>query len=192
LHRAAVRAAGRLEVTMRATTAFGAGLTAVGVAAAALSGCSFDISTGGLAVSKTDLEKDITQRLQKAGEKPQTVTCAENLRGEVGKTTRCEVLLNGSDSFDLVVTATKIDGENISYSMVPAASKEQLDKLVVKTVSQSSGAAVESADCDGGLDGKTGAEAHCDVTAAGETTRHTVTVTKVEGLMMYFHVQPAA
>ncbi|WP_233209322.1 DUF4333 domain-containing protein [Mycobacterium sp. ENV421] len=182
------------EVTMRAITGIarlGAGLTAAGFAAAALSGCSFEVSTGGLAVSRTDLENDITQRLQKAGEKPQTVTCAENLRGEVGKTTRCEVLLNGADSFDLVVTATKIDGEKISYSMVPAASKEQLDKLVAKTVSQSAGAAVDSADCDGGLDGKQGAEAHCDVTAAGQTTRHTVTVTKVEGLMMYFHVQPS-
>ncbi|KAA0111732.1 DUF4333 domain-containing protein [Mycolicibacterium sp. P1-5] len=172
-------------------TRLGAALVTVGLAAAALSGCSFDASTDGLSVSRTDLEKDITQRLQKAGEKPQTVTCKENLAGQVGRTTRCELLLSGADSFDVVVTATKVDGENISYSMIPAASKEQLDKLVAKTVSESAKVTVDSADCDGGLEGKQGAEAHCDVTAGGETTRQRVTVTKVEGLMMYFHVQPA-
>ncbi|WP_082135682.1 DUF4333 domain-containing protein [Mycobacterium sp. EPa45] len=176
---------------MMLSTRLAAAVATVGVTAVALSGCSFSASTGGLAVSKTDLEKDITQRLQKAGEKPQTVTCKENLPGQVGKTTRCELLLSGADGFDVVVTATKIDGENISYSMIPAASKEQLDKLVTKTVSESAKVTVDSADCDGGLEGRQGAEAHCDVTADGETTRQLVTVTKVEGLMMYFHVQPA-
>jgi hypothetical protein len=159
--------------------------------AAALSGCSFHVSTDALSVSRTDLEKDITQRLRKAGEKPQTVTCKENLPGQVGKSTRCEVLLSGTDSFDLVVTATKVDGETVSYNMVPAASKQQLDKLVAKSLSESSGVTVDSADCLGGLEGKQGAQAQCDVTADGATSRHTVVVTKVEGLMMYFHVQPA-
>jgi hypothetical protein len=175
----------------RGLARLGAALATVGLAAVALSGCSSNAGTGGLSVSKTDLEKDITARLQKAGETPQAVTCNENLPGQVGKTTRCELLLSGADSFDVVVTATKIDGENISYSMIPAASKEQLDKLVAKTVSESAKVTVESADCDGGLEGKQGAEAHCAVSAAGETTRQRVTVTKVEGLMMYFHVQPA-
>ena len=174
------------------STRVGAVLAAVGLTAASLSGCSFHASTGGLSVSRTDLEKDITQRLQQAGEKPQSVTCKENLAGTVGKTTRCELLLSGTDSFDVIVTATKIDGEKVSYSMIPAASKEQLDKLVAKTVSESAKVTVDSADCDGGLEGRQGAQAHCDVTGDGETTRQLVTVTKVEGLMMYFHVQPEA
>ena len=163
---------------------------ATGLVAVALGGCSSH-ATPGPSVSKVDLEKDISQRLKAAGQTPQTVTCKDNLAGEIGKTTRCQVLLSGADSFDLVVTATKIDGETVGYVMVPAASKEQLDRVVAKTVSQTAGVTVDSADCQGGLEGQKGAHTQCEVTAQGAKSRHTVTVTKVEGLMMYFHVQPA-
>ena len=37
---------------------------------------------------KADLQKDITDRLTKAGQTPQSVNCAEDLVGEVDKTTR--------------------------------------------------------------------------------------------------------
>jgi hypothetical protein len=40
------------------------------------------------------------------------------------------------------------------------------------------------------LDGKIGTETHCDITAAGVTSKRTVAVTKVDGLMMNFKVLP--
>jgi len=171
---------------------FGAALSAVGLAAAVVSACSFDAHTGGgLSLSKTDLEKALSDKLAKAGQIPQTVTCQNNLQGEVGKSTRCSVLLSGATSFDLVVTATKIDGENISYTSVPALSKEQLEKSVATTVSKNATLTVDSVDCENGLEGQQGAQAHCEVAANGSTQRMLATVTKIEGLMLYYHVQPA-
>lgn len=170
-------------------TRLGAALVATGLVGVALSGCSFNVSTG-VSVSKTDLEKDITQRLEKAGQKPQTVTCKDDLKGEVGKTTRCEVVLSSTNSFEPVVTATKVEGTTVSYKMTPAVSKAQLDKSVAKLVSEASGVKVDSVNCEGGLDGKEAAETHCDVTANGATSRRTVVVTKVDGLMMNFNVLP--
>ena len=41
-----------------------------------------------------ELQKDISERLEKAGQKPESVTCKDDLEGEVGKTTRCEVALS--------------------------------------------------------------------------------------------------
>ncbi|TGD88500.1 DUF4333 domain-containing protein [Mycolicibacterium sp. CH28] len=169
----------------------GTAVLAVGIAGTALSGCSVNVSTGGPpVVSKTDLEKDISGRLEKAGQKPQAVTCKDDLPGEVGKSTRCEVTLSTDNSFEPVVTVTKVDGSTVSYDMTPAVSKEQLDKAVAHLLSEPSGPAVDSVNCESGLDGKQGAEGHCEVTAAGVTLKRTVEVTKVDGLMMNFVVLP--
>ncbi|MCX2932961.1 DUF4333 domain-containing protein [Mycobacterium sp. CVI_P3] len=169
----------------------GAALAAA-LAGVALAGCSFHVSTGGLSVSKTDLEKDISQRLEKAEKKPQTVTCKENLQGEVGKSTRCEVVMSSTNSFDLIVTATKVEGTTVSYDMRPAMSKDQLDKEVADLVSQrvAPNVTIDSVNCEGGLDGKKGDETQCEITAGGVTSQRTVAVTRVKGLMMYFNVLP--
>ncbi|WP_319433634.1 DUF4333 domain-containing protein [Mycobacterium sp. RTGN5] len=167
----------------------GAALTAAALAGAVLAGCSFNVSTG-VSVSKTDLEKDISQRLEKAGEKPQTVTCKDDLKGEVGKTTRCEVVLSSDNSFEPVITVTKVEGTTVSYDMTPALSKTQLEKGVSGLLAKSANVAVDSVNCESGLDGKEGTETHCDVTVSGVTTKRTAVVTKVEGLMLYFNVLP--
>ncbi|SBS70268.1 conserved exported hypothetical protein [uncultured Mycobacterium sp.] len=167
----------------------GAALAAAGLAGAVLAGCSFNVSTG-VSVSKTDLEKDISERLAKAGQKPQTVTCKDDLKGEVGKTTRCEVVLSSDNSFEPVVTVTKVEGTTVSYDMAPALSKTQLEKGVSGLLAKASNVTVDSVSCDSGLDGKEGTETHCDVTVAGVTSKRTVVVTKVEGLMLYFNVLP--
>ncbi|WP_240163766.1 DUF4333 domain-containing protein [Mycolicibacterium sphagni] len=167
----------------------GAALAAAGLAGAVLAGCSFNVSTG-VSVSKTDLEKDISERLGKAGQKPQTVTCKDDLKGEVGKTTRCEVVLSSDNSFEPVITVTKVEGTTVSYDMTPALSKAQLEKGVSGLLAKTSNVTVDSVTCDSGLEGKEGTETHCDVTVAGVTAKRTVVVTKVEGLMLYFNVLP--
>lgn len=158
---------------------------------AALAGCSFSASTGGApAVSRTDLEKAITQRFEESGYKPQTVTCKADLPGEVGKSTRCEVMLSSTNSFEPIVTVTKVDGKTVSYDMTAAVNKEQLQKVVSGLISQASGVTVDAVSCDDGLEGKPGTETHCDVTANGVTLNRTVDVTKVDGLLMSFLVIP--
>ncbi len=179
-----------LEVMVRLMV-LGAAVVAVGLAGTALSGCSVNVSTGGPpVVSKTDLEKEILARLEKAGQKPQTVTCKDDLQGEVGKSTRCELVLSSTNRLEPVVTVTKVDGSTVSYDMTPAVSKEQLDKAVSNLLSEPSGPAVDSVNCESGLDGKPGAEAHCEVTAGGITLKRTVEVTNVDGLLMNFIVLP--
>ena len=165
-------------------------LAAAACTGAILTGCSFSIGGGKPVVAKSDLQKDISERLDKAGQKPQSVTCKDDLQGEVGKTTRCEVVLSDTNAFEPIVTVTKVDGTTVSYEMTPAVSKEQLEKSVSNLVAGASGAKVDSVVCESGLEGKKGAEVRCDVTAGGVTLKRTVDVTKVDGLLMNYTVIP--
>jgi hypothetical protein len=168
--------------------------SAVGALAAVwalVSGCDASVGVGGKpAVGKEALQTDIANRLDKAGEKPQSVTCRENLIGEVGKTARCEVVMSPTNSFEPVITVTGIDGNTINYEMSPALSKEQLEKAVSRLVADASHTPVTSVSCESGLEGKVGSTAHCDVDSGGLTVRRTVEVSSVEGLMMNFDVVP--
>lgn len=168
----------------------GAVLAALAVAGATLSGCSFSIGGGPKAVSKADLQKDISGRLEKEGQKPQSVTCKDDLPAEVGKSVTCEVALTDTNVFEPVVTVSSVDGDTVHYDMAPAVSKQQLEKAVGRLLSDSAGAPVESITCESGLEGKKGAEAHCEVTQGGVTLNRTVDVTNVEGLLMNFTVVP--
>jgi hypothetical protein len=169
----------------------GAILVAMAVSGMMLTGCSFSVGTGGSpVVAKADLQKDISERLEKAGQKPKSVECKDDLKGEVGKSVTCEVALTDTNVFEPVVTVTKVDGSTVSYDMAPAVSKEQLEKVVARLLSESSGAPVDSVTCESGLEGKKGAQAQCDVTAEGVTLKRPVDVTKVDGLLMNFTLIP--
>lgn len=172
---------------MRRTMAVVAALVCTG---SALAGCSSGAPAAKPMVDKADLQKDISARLQKAGQKPESVTCKDNLKGEVGTTTRCEVVLSATNGFEPIVTVTKVDDASVSYAVAPAVNAEQLQQAVATMVSQASGATVDSISCESGLTGTQGAQAHCDVTAAGTTLRRTVEVTTVDGLLMNFTVIP--
>ena len=173
---------------MRTVTAVLGGL-AIG---AVLSGCSFSAGVNATpSVSKDALQKDIADQLTQAGEPPESVTCNEDLVGEVGKTTRCEVVMGPTNSFEPVVTVTGIDGSTINYEMRPALSKDQLDKAVSRLVSDAEGVQVDSMSCESGLEGEVGAVVSCDLDAGGVQLRRMVEVTSVEGLMLNFDVLPA-
>jgi hypothetical protein len=173
---------------MRTVTAVMGGLAIV---FAVLPGCTFSAGVNSTpSVSKDALQKDISDRLTKAGEQPESVTCKEDLVGEVGKTTRCEVVMGPTNSFEPVVTVTGIDGSTINYEMTPALSKDQLEDAVSRLVSDAEGVQVDSVSCESALEGKAGAAAYCDVDAEGVQLRRMVEVSNVEGLMMNFDVLP--
>jgi hypothetical protein len=169
-------------------------ITAVGALATAwalVSGCDANVGVGGTpAVGKDALQTDIAARLAKAGEQPQSVTCNEDLVGKLGKTTRCEVVMSTTNSFEPVITVTGVDGSAINYEMSPAVSKGQLEKAVSRLVADAARVQAASVSCESGLDGKVGATAHCDVDANGVKLRRTVEVNTVEGLMMNFDLVP--
>ena len=164
---------------------------AIALVCAGVSGCSGSVSvhsgTGPPVVAKADLQKDITDRLTQAGETPQSVTCAEDLVGEVGKTTRCEVVLSETNAIEPIVKATKVEGSTVDYEMTPALSQEQLQKQV-GMLSQTP---AETVSCEGGLEGVVGNEARCTVEGGGQTGETVVHVTEVNGLMMNIRTGPA-
>ena len=153
-------------------------LGAVAVGCAAVSGCSFQIG-GPPAVSQDDLQNDISERLSDAGEKPESVTCDGPLVGEVGKTTRCDVVLSRTNSFQPVVTVTKVEDKMVNYEVTPAMSKEQLEEYISARDSDD-GKQVESVSCDSGLDGEKGAVTYCDTEAPKGTFRRKVEVVNVD------------
>lgn len=167
-----------------------AALCAVGVGCVALSACSFEFGAkGNPTVSQEDLQADISDRLSKSGEKPQSVTCNGNLEGEVGKTARCDVVLSPTNSFQPVITVTKVEGTTVSFEVTPAVSKPQLEQFVSARDSDA-GLQVESVSCQAGLDGKEGAVTSCDTKAPDGTFHRSVEVSKVDGLLMSFNVIP--
>ncbi|MGV1087067.1 MAG: DUF4333 domain-containing protein [Mycobacterium sp.] len=168
------------------TTRIGTGaavLALAGVIGAGLSGCSVKVETSSAkSVSAADLQKDLTDRLTKAGNAPKSVTCAGDLPAEVGKSASCEVVLSETNIVQANVTATKVDGTTVDFTYAPALTREQLQKAVTGL------AEAESVTCDAGLDGQVDAATKCQVVKDGTTTDATVTVTKVDGLSIDFSV----
>jgi len=157
-------------------------VAAAGLLGAALPGCSFTFESGKSEVSSSDLQKDLTDRLNKAGNPARSVNCPEGLKGEVGATARCDVVFSDTNSVDAVFTATKVEGTTVSYDIAPELTQEQLEKAV------SGLARAQSVSCDAGLAGKAGDTTQCTVTSDGTESLRTVEVAKVEGLSMDLNV----
>jgi uncharacterized protein DUF4333 len=166
-------------------------LAAGGLLCCALAGCS--VNSGGInvpTVSRRALQEDIAHRLAEAGEKPESVTCKQDLIGEVGTTAHCEVVVSVTNSFEPIVTVTAVDGVAIDYEMTPAVSRQQLEDVVSRLVTDSEVLDVKAVACESGLEDTVGAVGHCDVDAGGSRMRRTVEVSGVSGLMMTFELVP--
>jgi hypothetical protein len=164
---------------------------AVTVAVSAATGCSVNVGVNTKPrVAREDLAKDISERLAKAGQTPKTVTCKDDLLGEDGRTTRCEVALSEINVFEPIIEVTGVEGETVNYRMTPALSKEQLEKSVSALIEESTGTPAGSVSCESGLEGQEGNVVHCDVDAGGVTLRRAVEVSRVDGLMMDYRLVP--
>ena len=47
---------------------------------------------------------------------PDSVDCPDNLKGEVGATTRC-MLKDGDDAYGVNVNVTKVEGTNVNFDI---------------------------------------------------------------------------
>jgi Domain of unknown function (DUF4333) len=159
-------------------------------AGAVLCGCSVSASVGGATVSAAKLQDDISSKLEKAGKKPQSVTCHGDLKGEPGATTDCTIVTD-DNTFEGHVTATKVDGDTISYTTSPSLTKDQLEKAVTDIEVQQNNLEVTAATCKSGLDGIEGKTADCTVEASGDSADIVVTVEKVDGLLMSLDIKAA-
>jgi hypothetical protein len=159
----------------------------VTMAVAALAACGTD-GGAGPTVSRQALQSDIANRLAEAGDPTRSVICQQDLVGQVGKTARCDVEMSDANSFQPIVTVTRVNGTTVDYEMTPALSQGQLEKAVAGLIVQNSGDRVDSVACESGLEGRVDAIAHCDVDAGGKKSRRTVRVTEVSGLAMNFNL----
>jgi hypothetical protein len=162
-------------------TACAALFAAAALLGGGLTSCSMKVETSSkAAVTADDLQKDLTDRLAKGGNPAKSVTCNDELVGEVGKTAKCDVVFSDTNSVEAVFTATKVEGTTVSYEISPQLTKDQLQKAVGGLTGTSSSTVA----CDSGLDGKVGATAKCEVVKDGTPSKRTVDVEKVEGLSM--------
>jgi hypothetical protein len=89
------------------------------LAAAALAtavSCSFSAGSQ-VTVDKQDLAKEISSQLEKqVGRAPESVDCPDDLKGEVGATTRC-TLKDGGDTYGVGVNVTKVEGTDVKFDL---------------------------------------------------------------------------
>jgi len=157
-------------------------------AGAVLSGCSGSVSVGGVSVPANKLQDDISSKLEQSGQKPESVTCHGDLKGEPGATTDCTIVAN-DNTFDVHVFATNIDGTTVNYTTTPTLTKDQLEKKVTDFELQTNNIEVSSVTCQSGLEGIEGKTADCTVEVTGESADIVVSVEKVDGLLMNLNIK---
>jgi hypothetical protein len=92
--------------------------TAVWAAAAVATAaaCSFSAGTS-VSVDKDDLAKEISAQLKnEVGRAPDSVECPDNLKGEVGATTRC-TLDDAGETYGIDVNVTKVEGSDVKFDL---------------------------------------------------------------------------
>jgi hypothetical protein len=137
------------------------------------------------------LQEDIAHRLADAGVKPESLTCKQDLVGEVGATARCDVAVSATNNFEPIVTVTALDGSAVDYEMMPAVSRRQLEGVVARLIAHAGTRGVKAVSCESGIEGRVGAVVNCDVEAVGLLARRIIRVSAVNGLMMDLDLDPA-
>ncbi|GAB3581418.1 DUF4333 domain-containing protein [Calidifontibacter terrae] len=88
---------------------------AVSVAAVLLAGgvtaCSSEA-----AVKKSDVAKQISQKVSATGEKVSDMKCDDNLKAKVGATTTCEGKVNGTKQ-KFKATVKTVEGKTVNYTI---------------------------------------------------------------------------
>ncbi|MDT5010987.1 MAG: hypothetical protein QOH57_2604 [Mycobacterium sp.] len=145
------------------------------------SGCSFHASVGGSdTVKKDDVVNAITKAMtDSSGKKPDSVSCPDELKFEVGATATCQIKV-GDEPYKVVVTVNKIDGDQANFTMVRAVPKDEVVKTVSNQMTDAEGNKPESVTCPGDLDVKAGATLTCQMQIKGKPFEVVVTITSVD------------
>jgi hypothetical protein len=72
------------------------------------------------ALDQTTIANSLVDQLRKAGQQPDSATCAGDLEGKIGNTVTCTAV-TGAHSQAYLVTVTAVDGANITYRYTPAS-----------------------------------------------------------------------
>ena len=94
---------------------FGSVVWAAAAVATAVA-CSFSAGSS-VSVAKSDLAREISAQLEKqVGRAPESVDCPEDLKGEVGATTRC-TLNDAGETYGVDVNVTKVEGTDVKFDL---------------------------------------------------------------------------
>lgn len=137
-------------------------------------------SSGPKTVSKSDVQNQISSKLTDAsGNKPDSVTCPNELNAAVGATTNCEMKVKG-DPYNVNVTVTSVEGDQVKFDMVETVDKAQVATEIGDQLGQQVGHKPDSVTCPDNLKGTVGATLRCELTDAGQTYGVNVNVTSVD------------
>lgn len=82
-------------------------------AVATVAACSF----GSISVDKDKVAQEISDQLEgQVGRAPESVTCPDDLKGEVGATMRCK-LEDGGVAYGVEVKVTKVEGTDVKFDI---------------------------------------------------------------------------
>jgi hypothetical protein len=149
-----------------------------GAIAATLLG-STACSSGPAMVSKDDIAKQITSKMTDAdGNKPDSVSCPDGLKAQVGAQLNCGMKVKGHD-YNVNVTATSVNGSDVKFDMVETIDKNQVAQKISDQLTQQVGSKPDAVTCPDNLKGNEGATLRCDLKDGNQTYGVTVTVTSV-------------
>jgi hypothetical protein len=161
------------------TLFFASAITGTLIAAAAC-------SSGPRMVSKDDIAKQITSKMtDAAGNKPDSVTCPDGLKGEVGAQLNCAMKIKGQD-YNVNVTATSVKGDDVQFDMVETVDKNLFASKLRDQLTEKVGRKPDSVTCPDNLKGTPGSTLRCELKDGGETYGVTVTVTNVDAGDVHF------
>ncbi|MQY28101.1 DUF4333 domain-containing protein [Nocardia aurantia] len=90
---------------------------AFAVATTLLTACSGSVSVGTRSVDKNEVAAQISGKLeQQVGQKPDSVTCPQNLPARTGATLVCTLDDQGT-KYDVTVTVTSVDGDQAKFDI---------------------------------------------------------------------------
>src|SRR5258708_25005679 len=113
------RSIGRGKVTLCAAVAL------------VVAGCSFSASTSQeKTVDKADVADQISTKVsEKAGHKPESVTCPGDLKAAVGASLDCQMTYDGQP-YGVNVTVTSVEGDRVNFDIVETVNKDDVAKHI--------------------------------------------------------------
>ena len=169
---------------------------AVGLVASA-GACSCSIGSSH-SVSKSDVASQITSKMtDAAGNKPDSVTCPNDLPAKVGAQLNCEMKVK-DQTFNVNVTVTSVEGSNVKFDMVETVDKNQVAREISDKLTQQVGVRPDAVNCPDNLKGVEGATLRCQLVDGTKKYGVNVTVTNVDAGDVNFdfkvddHPEPAS
>lgn len=146
-------------------------------------------------VSKDDVTKTVSAKLAEQKIVATDVTCPEDLKGEVGATTRCSFVTDDGQPVDVVAKVTSIDGSTAMYDLNLEArpiAKPLLESKVKTLLADQLQINADSVACTGDLQPQVNQKTSCAVADSTGQGTFDVTVTDVTGGAIKFSIQQTA